>query len=157
MKVLVLFFSKTGVTKEMAEAIGQMFKELKVPHDVTAAEDFKAKDFVNYDGIIIGSPTYYGTVAWQIKKLLDESVSLHGRLDNKIGAAFTSSANLAGGNETTLFSILQALLIHGMIVQGDSEGDHYGPVSLGDDPAVAERKCRRLAERFARLLKKLSA
>lgn len=157
MKVLVLYFSKTGVTKEMAEAIGETFKELKVPRDVIAAEDFKAKDLVNYDGIIIGSPTYYGTAAWQIKKLLDESVSLHGRLDNKIGAAFTSSANLAGGNETTLFSILQALLIHGMIVQGDPEGDHYGPVSLGDDMVVAQRKCRRLAERFARLLKKLNA
>lgn len=155
MKVLVVYFSKTGVTAQMAQAIGKALKEEKVHVDVLPVEKVKADDLANYKGIIVGSPTYYGTLAWQLKKLLDESVALHGRLDNRVGGAFASSANLAGGNETTLFSILQALLIHGMIIQGDCDGDHYGPVSLGDDMDVAERKCRRFAQRFAQLLRKI--
>lgn len=155
MKVLVLYYSKTGVTKQMAETIRDALQAEKLEVDLATVDTIKAKDLIDYAGIIVGSPTYYGTLAWQLKKLLDESVALHGRLDRKVGGAFASSANLAGGNETTLFSILQALLIHGMIIQGDPEGDHYGPVSLGDDMDSAERKCRRFAERFARLVKKI--
>ncbi len=154
MKALVLYYSRTGVTKQMAEEIAATLKKEKIPTDLFEVEGFAPKELLNYDGIIVGSPTYYGTLAWQVKKLFEESVAFHGRLDHKIGGAFTSSANLAGGNETTLFSILQAMLIHGMIVQGDPEGDHYGPVSLGSDTDAAERKCRRFAERFAALLKK---
>ena len=42
-----------------------------------------------------------------------------------------SSSNIGGGNETTVLDILRALLIHGMVVQGDHRFDHYGPVSIG--------------------------
>jgi len=155
MKVLVLYYSKTGVTQQMANVIGKTLKEEKLQVDIFPVEKVTAEVLADYKGIIVGSPTYYGTLAWQLKKLFDESIALHGRLDNRVGGAFTSSANLAGGNETTLFSILQALLIHGMIIQGDPDGDHYGPVSLGDDMDAAERKCRRFAQRFAQLVKKI--
>lgn len=52
----------------------------------------------------------------------------HGKLVGKVGGVFTSSGMIGGGNETTIMSILQGLLIHGMIVQGVQEGNHYGPV-----------------------------
>lgn len=105
---------------------------------------------------MIGSPTYYGSMAWEIKKLLDESVQFHGKLDGKIGGAFSSSANVAGGNETTILDILNAMLIHGMIVEGNPSGDHYGPVSLGKPDARAESNCKKYAKRIAQLIKKVS-
>ncbi len=111
---------------------------------------------MGYDGIIIGSPTYYGTMAWEIKKLFDETVTLHGKFDGKVGAAFSSSANVAGGNETAILDILNAMLIHGMIIQGDSEGDHYGPVSINAPEARSINECERLGIRVAKLLKKIA-
>ncbi|MBU4140306.1 MAG: flavodoxin family protein, partial [Candidatus Omnitrophica bacterium] len=100
-------------------------------------------------------PTYYGSMAYQIKQLLDESVEFHGELAGKVGAAFSSSANVGGGNETTILDIICAMLIHGMIVQGDSSGDHYGPVAIGAPDARASKQCKRLGQRVAELVKKL--
>lgn len=62
---------------------------------------------------------------------------------------------LAGGNETTILDIVNALFCHGMIVQGDPQGDHYGPVSINMSDERTENQCVRLGERVAQLVKKL--
>jgi len=153
MKVLVAYYSKSGATKEMAKIIASALKEEGLEVRISSVDKVSPKELLEFDGIIIGSPTYYGGLAYQVKKLLDESVAFHGRLDGKIGGAFTSSANIGGGNETTLLSILEAMLIHGMVIQGDPKGDHYGPVAVGKVDKRAENNCLRFARRFAQLLK----
>ena len=154
-KVLVVYYSSTGNTQTMAELIADSLK--KTGNDVTLkkVEEASPDDLKAADGIIIGSPTYYGGMAAEIKELLDRSVSLHGRLDGKAGAAFSTAANIAGGNETTIINILQAMLIHGFIIQGDPQGSHYGPVSIGSPDARAKKECQRLADRFSALLERL--
>ena len=154
-KILVIYYSRTGNTEKMAKEIARGVDKEKVPVDLKRIEDVKADDLLSYDGIIIGSPTYYGTMASPIKKLLDDSVKFHGKLESKVGAAFASSANVAGGNETTILNILNAMLIHGMVVQGDHSGDHYGPVAIGAPDARAIKECLRLGERTARLVLRL--
>ncbi len=154
MKVLVLYYSRGGTTKKVAELITDFIKKEAIDVDITDTESIKAEELLNYDGIIIGSPTYYGTLAASVKKLIDDSVAFHGKLDGKVGAAFSTSRNLAGGNETTVLSILEAMLIHGMIIQGDFKGDHYGPVALGEVDSRTKENCQRLAQRFCKLLKK---
>ncbi len=153
MKVLILYYSRGGTTKKMAETIGQFLKKEKVNVDIADVEGFEAKRLLAYEGIIVGSPTYYGTLAAPVKNLFDESVAFHGQLDGKVGAAFSTSANLAGGNETTVLSILEAMLIHGMVIQGDFKGDHYGPVAVGTLDYRTEQNCQRQAQRFIGLLK----
>ncbi len=155
MKVIVLYYSRGGTTKKVAELISQSIDSQGVAVDTEAVGNFEAKRLLDYDGIIVGSPTYYGTLAAEVKDLFDQSVAFHGKLDGKLGAAFSTSANLAGGNETTLLSILEAMLIHGMVTQGDFKGDHYGPVAVGKVDYRTEQNCQRLAERFVRLLKKI--
>lgn len=154
-KILVVYYSRTGNTQKMAEEIAKGIEKEKVSVEVKRVEQIKASDLLNYEGIIIGSPTYYGTMAFQIKKLLDDSVKFHGELEGKVGAAFASSANVGGGNETTILDILNAMLIHGMIIQGDSSGDHYGPVAINAPDSRALKQCVRLGERTARLIKQL--
>ncbi len=153
--LLVAYFSKSGNTKKMAHSIGDGLKEKG--HEVTIKEASKvrAEDLKNADGIIAGSPTYYGGMGAELKEMFDRSVILHGRLDGKAGAAFTSAANTGGGNETTIMNILGAFLIHGMIIQGDPKGSHYGPVAIGAPDKRATRECARLAERFDALMKRL--
>lgn len=157
MKAIVIYYSRGGTTKQMAELIGKEISKNNVNCDVLSVTDVKSAKLLEYDGIVIGSPTYYGTLASQIKALLDESVSFHGKLDGKVGAAFSSAANLAGGNETTILSILEAMLIHGMIIQGDPKGDHYGPVAVGTIDGRCQTNCQRYASRFVELLKKVKS
>jgi NAD(P)H dehydrogenase (quinone) len=53
-------------------------------------------------------------------------------------------------------AILEAMLIHGMIIQGDPKGDHYGPSAIKDVDSRAQDNCKRFAQRFAKLLKRVS-
>lgn len=154
-KVLILYYSRTGNTENMAKVIADELKIKGQDVSLKKVKDADSDDLKNADGIIIGSPTYYGTMAAQVKMLLDESVKIHGKLDGKVGAAFSSAANIAGGNETTILDIINAMLIHGFIIQGDPTGSHYGPVAIGAPDERADRECRRLADRFAKLLNKI--
>lgn len=156
-KILIVYYSFTGNTEKMAKLVESGVKESGVPVATKRVEDIKKVDELSeYDGIIIGSPTYYGTMAYQVKQLLDKSVAFHGKLEGRVGAAFSSSANIGGGNETTITDILNALLIHGMVIQGDPQGGHYGVVSIGAPDSRVEEECKRLGRRVASLVKRLS-
>jgi NAD(P)H dehydrogenase (quinone) len=154
-KMLVIYYSQSGNTKKMAEAVAEGIKQQAVEADLKEVKAVKPEELLEYQGIIVGSPTYYGTMAYQLKELFDASVSFHGKLDGRVGAAFSSSANIAGGNETTILDILNAMLIHGMIIQGDPQGDHYGAVAIGAPDSRSKNNCMRMGARIAKLVKKL--
>jgi len=154
-KILIVYYSRSGNTKNMAYLIQKGVMEEDVDVDTKDVKDVKVDDLKGYDGFIVGSPTYYGGPAADIKELLDKSIKLHSKLQDKVGGAFSSSANVGGGNETTVMAILQALLIHGMVICGDSSGDHYGPVSIEKPNQRVERNCIRYGKRVAKLVKHL--
>jgi len=91
---------------------------------------------------------------WEVKRLIDRSVRCHGRLSGRVGVAFSTSTNVGGGNETTILSVLHTMLIHGMIVQGNTDFDHYEPVPIGKPIRMDLEKCRTLGKRVASLGKK---
>lgn len=155
-KVLILYYTRTGNTEKMAKLVEEGAKGEGVEAVVKPVSNATLEDLQAADGIVIGSPTYYGLPAAEIIKLIDDSVKLHGRLEGKVGAAYSSAANIGGGNETVIMSIIQAMLVHGMVVQGIPKGDHYGPVSIGAPDERASKQCRLLGERVARLIKKLA-
>jgi NAD(P)H dehydrogenase (quinone) len=110
------------------------------------------EDLLEADGIVVGSPTYYGVMSGKIKNLFDESVKIHGKLEGKVGAAFTSSGGTATGAETTILSILQGFLIHGMIVQGTSNEQHYGLAIVGSPDSKERQLCKKFGNRIAQLV-----
>ena len=152
---LVVYYSRSGNTRQMAEIIAEAMNDEGLPTKCKSVDDTKVDDLLAADAIVAGSPTYYGRLAAPLAQLFDESVSKHGKLDGKIGGAFSSSANIGGGNETTIQSILSNLIVHGMIVQGDPQGDHYGPVSIGKPDDRVIKQCKRRGIRIAELTKKL--
>ena len=154
-KGIVIYYSRSGNTKEMARIIAKSMNEADLPTECKSVSDVKADDVFEYDAIVVGSPTYYGQMAGPIKQLIDDLVGRHGQLDGKIGAAFSSAANIGGGNETTIMGIIEAMLISGMVVQGDPKGDHYGPVSIGKPDKRVQQQCQRRGQRVAELTKKL--
>ena len=154
--ILIVYYSRTGNTKQMAQCVETGIK--KVPGATVtclSVDQVEANELLGYDGIIMGSPVYYGTMAAELKRLIDESVVHHGKLAGKVGGAFASSANVGGGNETTVLDLLKALLIHGMIIPGSDEGDHYGPVAIGSPDERAKSECQKLGKIVAQLAVKL--
>jgi NAD(P)H dehydrogenase (quinone) len=155
-ELLITYHSRGGNTRNMAELIAEGAQSVAgVNVAVKSVGEIQAQELLRYDGIVVGSPTYYGLPAATIKKLLDDSVAFHGQLEGKVGGAFASSANIGGGNETTILAILQALLVHGMVIPGSPTGDHYGPVSIGAPDRRATDQCRAYGTRVAALAKKL--
>lgn len=154
-RALVVYYSRSGNTKKMAEAVSEAIRKEAIEVTLKEVGQVEADELKGYEAIVVGSPTYYGSMAYEVKKLFDESVKFHGKLDGKVGAAFASSANIGGGNETTILDILNAMLIHGMIVQGDAQGDHYGAVSIGEPDQRALKQCARLGSRLGKLTKKI--
>jgi len=131
MKLLVSYYSRSGNTKAMAEAIAEGIRKENVTVEIQDIKNITPDCLLEFEGIIVGSPTYYGSLAAAVKKLFDDSVKHHGKLSDRIGGAFASAGMMGGGGETTIMSIVQAMLVHGMIVVGDARMQHYGPLSIG--------------------------
>ena len=95
--ILITCYSRTGKTKLLAEAIGRGAAEVPgIKVDVLAFNRVTASDFVRYDGIILGSPVYFGGVASEFKELIDDTTFVRGRLCGKVGAAFTTAGDRTG-------------------------------------------------------------
>jgi NAD(P)H dehydrogenase (quinone) len=139
-KVLVLYYSSYGHVEAMAnaeaegargagaEAIVKRVPEL-VPIEVAKTSGFKLNqpapiatvdELADYDAIIFGSPTRFGSVTSQMRSFLDRADGLwaQGKLIGKVAAAFTSTATQHGGQESTILTFIPTLMHFGMVVVG---------------------------------------
>jgi len=155
-KILVIYHSRTGHTRAMAESVAAGAQAEGATVELKKVQEVKAEEMLAADGIVVGSPVYYGLPSAEIKALFDESVAFHGKLRGKVGGAFASSGVLGGGNETTILAIIKMMLIHGMIVQGNHKGAHYGPAAVGAPDETALAQCRELGQRVAQLAARLT-
>ncbi len=158
MQVLVLYFSKSGNTKKLAEAIGKGIEEVDgVSAVLKNTDEVTQDDFLACDGIVAGSPVYFGVMAAELKKVFDQFVPVRKKMEGKVGATFATSGDVTGGKETTMMSIIQAMLIYGMVIVGDpmSATGHYGTACVGAPDAKAEENGTKLGERVAEIAKKL--
>ncbi len=159
MKILILYYSKGGNTRRLAEAIAEGVERVDGATVVLKNTDGVTKDdFTEAAAVIAGSPVYFGTMAAELKKVFDDFVSVRKKMENKVGAAFTTAGDATGGKETTMFSIIQALMIYGMIIVGDpmAATGHYGTACVGAPDDKTKENGRKLGERVARLAAKLA-
>ncbi|TRO50624.1 flavodoxin family protein [Candidatus Bathyarchaeota archaeon] len=156
MKVLIVYDSVTGNTEEMAFAIAKAFEKNGLEAVLRRAEEASVDELTNVQALILGSPVYYGLPSSKIKAFIDESVKYHGKLTGLVGGAFCSAGGTHTGCETTILALTEAMLVHGMIVQGNPHGNHYGPASVGSPDEKALEHCAKLAERVSYLVKKLN-
>jgi NAD(P)H dehydrogenase (quinone) len=140
-KILVLYYSSYGHLATMADAVAEGARsagaEVDVrrvpetaPAEVAQAAGFTAdhshpvledvNELANYDGIIVGAPTRFGRMSSQMASFWDRAGGLwfQGKLNGKVGGAFTSTATQHGGQEATLFSIITNLLHFGLTIVG---------------------------------------
>lgn len=158
MQILVLYFSKEGNTKKLAEKIGQGVKEVdSVKALLKNTSEVTKDDFLDSDGVIAGSPVYFGVMAADLKKIFDDFIGVRKKMEGKVGAAFATSGDPSGGKETTMMSIIHALLIYGMIIVGDpmSATGHYGVACVGAPDKQTAENAVKLGRRVGELAKKL--
>ena len=155
MKVLIVYDSKSGNTEAMANAVMEGVEGEGIDAEVKRVDEASVDDIPMVDGVILGSPVYYGLPTAKMKQYIDETVKYHGKLDGKVGGAFASAGGSHTGAETTIIALNEALFIHGMVVQGTSGSNHYGAASVGAPDEKDKENCRKLGARVARLVKKL--
>ena len=152
----MIYDSRTGNTEKMASAVAEGAEQVVGVHVVLKKIDQATlEDLAEAEGIIMGSPTYYGQMSGKMKTFVDQTNKIHGKLRGKVGGAFTSSGDTACGAETTLFSMLQTMLIHGMIIQGRYDNKHYGAKSVGVPSEKEIESCKELGKRIADLTVKI--
>lgn len=153
--VLVTYYSRSGNTKKMAELVYQGLTARGIKADLIPVQELQIDSLPGYDGFIVGSPNYFGTMAWPIKKFIDESIKYYTKLEGKAAAAFTSEGIIGGGGDTVLLDILKSFLIHGCVVQGLTGIGHFGPVAIGAPDDRIEKEVEIFTDRFSALLEKL--
>ncbi|KGE01933.1 NAD(P)H:quinone oxidoreductase type IV [Rhizobium sp. YS-1r] len=139
-KVLVLYYSAYGHIEKMAYAVAEGAKSAGadvtvkrvpelVPEEVAKASYYKldqgapiatVDELADYDAIIVGAGTRFGTVASQMRNFWDQTGGLwaQGKLVGKLGSVFTSSATQHGGQESTILGFIPTFLHQGMVVAG---------------------------------------
>ena len=158
-QILVIYTTLRGNTGKMVEPVAEGIRAEGVEARVLPVEDVTIADLTAADGIVVGSPTRFGAVDWQIKRMFDtvSNEGYPGPLEGKVGGAFTAGSRPGSGAELVLMSVLQILLNHGLIVQGDPFNAHYGPVALREPTPEVIDTCRLWGGRWARLVKRLAA
>ena len=173
----------TGVEKcSMAEPKLRRVEELKKRNTGGHLESpyhnipvVQKKDIIDCDALIMGSPTRFGNMSAELKHFVDQTLDvwISGDLIGKVGAVFTSTGSMHGGQESTLISMMLPLLHHGMILAGIpysepqlsstlSGGTPYGPSHVSFEPNKNELSkdeiilAQALGERVARITKKLT-
>lgn len=197
MKVLVVYYSLYGHVLELAQAVvegvksvagveavwrrAQEFPEVqqdmaKHPHAQAVwnrQQDIPVctlDDLKEADGFVFGSPTRYGNMIAQMKRLFDSTAQLWqaGAFEGKPAGVFTSTASTHGGQETTCFTMMAPLLHLGLIIVGvpystpgmlhheGRGGTPYGASTIAggrnelkpapEDLAIAQALGRRVAE-----------
>lgn len=129
--VLILYYSRHGSTKRLANAIAQGVTSVDVPvmvrtvnaSDGQASDDapvVTSKELTECSALALGSPTRFGNMAAPLKSFLDSTSDLwlKGALIDKPACVFTSSTSMHGGQESTLLSMMVPLIHHGMIICG---------------------------------------
>jgi NAD(P)H dehydrogenase (quinone) len=158
-QVLVVYYSRTGNTRKLAEAVGQGIESIEgVRSLLRSTEEVTREDFLESAGIVAGSPVYFGTMAAELKKIFEDFVGIRKKMENKVGAAIATGGDASGGKETTLISIIQAMLIYGMLIVGDpmSASGHYGVACVGAPDAGVRHNAEKLGARVASLVSRLA-
>jgi NAD(P)H dehydrogenase (quinone) len=154
-KVLITYYSRSGNTQKMAQMIAEGLASRSITVNLIPVEEVQIDSLPEYDGFIVGSPNYFGTMAWPVKKFIDESIKYYKKLEGKAAAAFTSEAAIGGGGDAVLLDILKAFLIHGCVVQGLTGMGHFGPVAIGAPDERVEKEVKVFVKRYSELLLKL--
>ena len=170
-RILIAYDTLSSNTTRMAEGVVEGVK--RVPKATVTCKkvgEVSQSDLNSADGIILGCPTYYGTIPGRMKLAIDDwSWKMKVDFTDKVGGAFSTGGGQTGGKEFVVVSLLMFMLNNRMVVAGplyrnDRTGSVWAEAGASAmtgplEPGVGEGEldgARRLGERVARLAKKMT-
>jgi NAD(P)H dehydrogenase (quinone) len=146
-KLLIVYFSEKSKTHRMAEFIGEgAAKKEGLRVLIKRVEECGLEDILDADGLVVGSPTYFSNVSWQIKKLIDESIVFYRKdrqLRGRVFGSFTSAGHRRDAEDCIRSLELAFGFHHKMDVL-------KGIISArGYDPQEVAQECKKYGERIA--------
>ncbi|KQW69980.1 MAG: flavodoxin family protein [Methylibium sp.] len=120
-KIVIVFHSGYGHTKRMAESVAQGAGGTLLPIDAEGnLPEGGWEQLAAADAIVMGSPTYMGSVSWQFKKFADASSKpwFGQAWKDKLFAGFTNSASMNGDKLSTLHYLFTLAMQHGGVWVG---------------------------------------
>ncbi|MDW2879108.1 MULTISPECIES: NAD(P)H-dependent oxidoreductase [Bacillaceae] len=174
MKIYVVYDSEGMHTEALARSIAEGARtiegaEVLIDH-VSQADVYKLPEM---DAIIWGCPGHFGTISSGLKAWIDKLGYLwaEGKLVNKIGAVFCTTATTHGGLEATMLNLITPMLHQGMIIAGLPAnipanalyGSYYGvgiTCPIDSDEKISNEGLelgRALGERVSLLARRLDA
>lgn len=138
MKISIIYVSQTGHTEEAAEYIQDGILA-KHPFIQVRSMDIRAGDvdlefLAQSEAVIFGSPVYFSSMSWELKKWFDNSFRID--LSGKLGAAFVTAQSPTGGVDTAIMEILRHMLVKNMLVfsgTDPAQAFQIGAVGIGKE------------------------
>ncbi len=138
-KILLVFDGhEDGLVERMSRKVAEGARGAGAEVLMLTAANAKPEDAMDKDAIVLGSPCHFAGPSTAIKRFMDATWPFRGKLAGKVGACFTAANHLAGGHELTLISLISFFLTHGMIIEGNADGDAFGATLIAPDGVYEE-------------------
>jgi NAD(P)H dehydrogenase (quinone) len=157
-KVLVAYHSRTGHTEKMAQGVVEGAKGVAGTNVMLKrVGEVLADDLFSADALVVGTPVYWSNMAGEVKTFFDNWQFKFGvfpefKMRDKVGAAFATGGQVSSGKETSMLTILAAMLGNQMIVVSGGGAFGASATTEGDSPGIDEKElasARMLGRRVA--------
>lgn len=158
MKIAIIYFSKTGRTRAMAEVIADGAGSVSgVEVRLFELDRIDKSYLAECKAVFFGTPTYLASTCWELKKWFDESTMYP--LAGKLGAVFATADFAQGGADVAIQSVLGHMLVKGLVYSGGGAWGlpyiHLGAVALKENFEASKPMFRTFGERVAQKAKEL--
>ena len=143
--VLVAYHSATGNTEKMAQGVAEGAKSVAGTNVVIKkVGEVTADDLLSSDGVVIGSPVYFGNMSGEVKTFLDSWAKMglfqDRKMRNKVGGTFATGGGISNGKELTMLTIQAAMVMHQMLVTSGGGGFGASATTGPDSPGIDEKE-----------------
>jgi len=145
-RAIIVYYTRFGNTRQAAEAIYEGMKEGGMDAECKEIKDVKPEDLAQYDVILVGTPTHYGSIAEEMGKFVETLMEVE--LKGKKAAAFDTryTGEKTGGlNELEKYmkKLGMEIILPGLAVLLPA-GDAWGPLREGEIT-----KCKKFGKTIA--------
>lgn len=144
-KVLVLYYSRTGNVEALAKAIASGVETVEGASAELRRVDFAlVDDLISCDAVAIGSPNYFGYMAGLLKDFFDRAWGIREKFSNKPAAAFTCGGSTSRSALLSIEGIFPAFRLEKI-----SEGIVWGLRDRGSPKEQELLECKALGKALA--------
>jgi NAD(P)H dehydrogenase (quinone) len=144
--ILITYHSESGKTQAMAEAVAKGVGEVKgVEYILKPIAEVTEEEILNASAISLGSPVYNANMAPEVQTFINSWPFEERPLKDKIGAVFVTGGGFSIGEEAVMFSMIRAMMIHGMVIVGGEEVEAaFGASAITGEGDFADKEVQEL-------------